>query len=99
MSESAVYRWWYLSFLIGFLFFALGAFEDRLGLWIVTGLIMLGWGVAVATNWRGMAEDWPKTTRGPFSRSVDRPTVQLVHACLGLFGAGLLIVGVVNLAR
>jgi hypothetical protein len=100
VSESRIYRAWNISCLVGFVFFAAGAVSGRLGLWVVTGSVLLGWGLAVATNWRGAADAWPKTRgRGSFTTTVSTPVVQLLQGCFALFGAGLLIAGILTLAR
>jgi hypothetical protein len=36
-------------------------------LWMLDGLILFGWGLAVATNYRGVAQAFPRRTGiGPF---------------------------------
>jgi hypothetical protein len=90
-QANSIKRAWLVSWLIAMVCFAAGP-VDRFGLWIVTGLIVFGWGLAWAANWRGAAE-------AMVSRAELVPYRRRVGGGFAVFGAGLVIFGIVALAR
>ena len=63
-------RAWQISGGIAVGFWFLAALMDTLALALVPGLILIGWGLAMATNWRGVADAMPTTSSiGPFSQN------------------------------
>ncbi|MGZ3356353.1 MAG: hypothetical protein ACXVRK_03385 [Gaiellaceae bacterium] len=94
-----LFLYWMVSGLIALGFWAASSGRPS-GLWIVTGLIFLGWGVPVATNWRGAADAMPKTTGfGPFRTTTSPAMLRLIFSGFALSGTVILIAGVVALAR
>jgi hypothetical protein len=84
---------WVASFLVGFPFFVLGIL-------VVPGLIIGAWGVAVATNWRGAADRFPKTSGfGPFRTTTTVELTRLIFAGFAIWGAITFAAGVGRLVR
>ena len=63
--------------------------------WVVAGVLLCGWGSAVATNYRGMADALP--TRfgvGPLWQETSPGMIRLTFAFFALIGVLFLIAGV-----
>lgn len=96
---NPVFRAWTISGLIAFACWVASS-AVGFGLWIVPGLILLGWGLAVSTNWRGSADAMPKTTGvGPFTTTTSAPMLRLIFGGFAVFGAVITVIGIVSLVR
>jgi hypothetical protein len=97
--RSPIYRAWIASGLVAFACFVASSTVGR-GLLVVTGLIILGWGLALATNWRGAADRMPKSSGiGRFQVTQSQAMVRLTFAFFALWGAGVFVAGVLALVR
>ena len=94
-----MFRYWIISGLIALACWV-GSSAVGLWLWIVPGLIFLGWGLAISTNWRGSADAMPKTTGiGPFTTTTSSAMLRLIYAGFAFFGAVFTAVAIVSLIR
>jgi hypothetical protein len=82
---------WLFTGIVIFLLFLTGS-----GLaWLVVGLLLLGWGLAVASNYRGIADAMP--TRhgiGPFWQQTSPAMLRLMFAFFAVMGVLFLIEGI-----
>jgi hypothetical protein len=63
--------------------------------WMIAGGVVMGWGVAIATNYRGAADAMPKGFRlGPLEQHVSRGAMRRMFGFFGLWGALLLVAGI-----
>jgi hypothetical protein len=86
-----------VSFLLAFACWVASSKVGR-ALWVVPGLILLGWRLAVAANWRGAADAMPKTRGvGPFQTTTTTAMLRLIFGVFALWGAAALVVGAVAL--
>jgi hypothetical protein len=96
---NRIFRAWIVSGLIAFACW-IAASAVGFGIWIIPGLIFLGWGLAISTNWRGAADAMPKTSGiGPFTTTTSSAMLRLIFGGFALFGAGIVVAGIVALAR
>jgi hypothetical protein len=92
-----MFRAWAVSALVAFACWV-GASAVGFWLWIVPGLIFMGWGLAVSLNWRGAADAMPQTTGiGRFTTTASPAMLRLVFGFFALFGAGITIAAIVSL--
>ncbi len=88
-----VFRAWLASGAAAFACFA----SDIAELWLITGLVTVGWGLAVASNYRGAADAMPKRASiGPLWQETSRGMLRLVFAGFGLWGLGIFVWGTVR---
>jgi hypothetical protein len=91
MRNRRIFVAWLLTgvLVLGLLASGVGAF------WMIAGLLMLGWGLVVSTNYRGAAAAMPtRAGIGPFWQETSRGMIRLIFGFFALFGLGLLIAGV-----
>ena len=90
-KKRGVFIGWLVSGAVVFVCFASG-----LGpLWIVAGLLITAWGVAVATNYRGAADAMPSRTGfGPFWQETSRGMIRFIFTFFALWGIGLAVAGI-----
>ena len=73
--------------------FASAGMESR-ALWMVTGGIFFLWGVAVVTNYRGIADGMPtKWGVGPFWQETSTAFIRLIFAFFLVWGAVVFAIG------
>jgi len=96
-QRNQLRRYWIVSFLIAAVLWIASAGGP---LSVVPGLIFLGWGSAVASNWRGAADAMPTTTGiGPFRQTLTPAFIRLIFGMFALFGALILSSGLAALGR
>jgi hypothetical protein len=96
VARNRIFLGWLVTGLIVF-----GCFVSGVGLlWVVGGVLIATWGVAVAWNYRGMADAMPtRTGFGPFWQETSRGMIRLTFAFFTLWGVGLAVVGIVRTLR
>lgn len=75
--------------------FVLGTDAHRWA-WLVTGAIVVGWGLAVAFDYRGLARAMPTESGfGPFRQTTSTPMIRLIFGGFAVWGAVIFGLGAV----
>ncbi len=96
---NRVFAAWLVTGGLAMAAWVVGIEADLPALWIVTGLVLLAWGVAVASNYRGTADAMPRRYGiGPFRSEVSPALIRLIFGFFALWGAAVLATAVYRVA-
>jgi hypothetical protein len=85
---------------VAFAAFAVGGQERRPLLLTLAGAIVGGWGLAIAANYRGIADALPRREgTGPFRLEYSRAMIRLVFGGFAVWGASLVAVSLYHAVR